>query len=135
MQLMICILGAPNQHKNESPNRCIKTILYIGKNKQNMPNKRQNFSTWRSFCAMPSGRGFMEQCQIPYPYFLSRASRDCIYRGLLKHMPAYFIDGTDMSMVGFDHQKKDERHAAILECNTEQLASSHQVKRYFDLLR
>ncbi len=52
--------------------------------------------------------------------------------GFIKQMLAFFIDGTDMSMVGFDHRKKDEGHAAILECNTGQLASSHQIKRYFE---
>lgn len=36
-----------------------------------------------------------------------------------------------MSMSGFDQRKNDEGHAAVLECGTGQLASSHQVKRYF----
>lgn len=41
------------------------------------------------------------------------------------------MDGTNMSISGFDQSKKDEAYAALLECNTTQLASSHQIKRYF----
>ncbi|HZJ21427.1 MAG TPA: IS1380 family transposase [Pricia sp.] len=51
-------------------------------------------------------------------------------QGFAKQMLAFFIDGTDMSMAGFDQRKDDEGHAAILECGTAQLASSHQIKRY-----
>jgi hypothetical protein len=52
-------------------------------------------------------------------------------QGFIKQMLAFFMDGTDMSMSGFDQRKKDGGHAAVLECGTGQLASSHQVKRYF----
>jgi hypothetical protein len=41
------------------------------------------------------------------------------------------MDGTNMSISGFDQSKKDEAYAALLECNTAQLASSLQIKRYF----
>lgn len=49
----------------------------------------------------------------------------------LKQMFAFFIDGTDMSMSGFDSRKKDEGYAALLENKTDELASSHQIKRFF----
>ena len=49
----------------------------------------------------------------------------------LKQILAFFMDGTNMSISGFDQSKKDEAYAALLECNTTQLASSHQIKRYF----
>ena len=49
----------------------------------------------------------------------------------LKQIFAFFIDGTDMSISSFDAKKKDEGYAAVLENNIGQMASSHQVKRFF----
>jgi hypothetical protein len=49
----------------------------------------------------------------------------------LKQMFALFIDGTDMSISGFDVKKKDEGYAAVLENNIGQMASFHQIKRFF----
>ncbi len=52
----------------------------------------------------------------------------------LKQIIAFFIDGTNMSISGFDQSKSDEGYAALLECKREQMASSHQVKRFFGKL-
>ena len=41
------------------------------------------------------------------------------------------MDGTNMAISGFDQRKADEGYASLLECTTDQLASSHQIKRYF----
>jgi hypothetical protein len=49
----------------------------------------------------------------------------------LKQMFAFFIDGTDMSISSFDRKKKDEGYAALLENHTSEMASSHQIKRFF----
>ena len=49
----------------------------------------------------------------------------------LKQMFAFFMDGTDMSISGFDNKKKDEGYAALLENKTDEMASSHQIKRFF----
>ena len=49
----------------------------------------------------------------------------------VKQIIAFFIDGTNMAISGFDQSKKDEGYACLLECKTDQLASSHQVKRFF----
>jgi len=49
----------------------------------------------------------------------------------LKQMFAFFIDGTDMSISSFDNRKKDEGYTALLENKADQMASSHQVKRFF----
>ncbi len=49
----------------------------------------------------------------------------------LKQMFAYFIDGTDMSISGFDKKKKDKGYASILENTEDDMASSHQIKRMF----
>ena len=52
----------------------------------------------------------------------------------VKQILAFFMDGTNMSISGFDQSKKDQGYAAILECQTTQLASSHQIKRFFSKL-
>jgi hypothetical protein len=52
----------------------------------------------------------------------------------LKQIFAFFIDGTDMSISGFDSRKTDEGYAALLENKTDELASSHQIKRFFSKL-
>lgn len=49
----------------------------------------------------------------------------------LKQMFAFFIDGTDMSIASFDNKRKDEGYAALLENKTDEMASSHQIKRFF----
>ena len=49
----------------------------------------------------------------------------------LKQVFAYFIDGTDMSISGFDSRKADEGYAALLENKLGEMASSHQIKRFF----
>jgi len=49
----------------------------------------------------------------------------------LKQILAFFIDGSDLSMTGFDRRKTDEAYAAILENTPDQMASSHQIKRFF----
>ena len=49
----------------------------------------------------------------------------------LKQMFAYFIDGTDMSISGFDKKKIDKAYASVLENTENDMASSHQIKRIF----
>ena len=49
----------------------------------------------------------------------------------LKQMFAFFIDGTDMSISGFDKKKTDKGYTAILENKEADMASSHQIKRMF----
>lgn len=60
----------------------------------------------------------------------------CSNKGLklqqfLKQMFAFFMDGTNMAISGFDQMKKDEGYAALLENKTDEMASSHQIKRFF----
>jgi len=52
----------------------------------------------------------------------------------MKQMIAFFIDGTDMSISSFDKRKKDEAYAAVLENSPGEMASSHQIKRFFKKL-
>ena len=49
----------------------------------------------------------------------------------VKQIFAFFIDGTDMSISGFDKKKQDVAYAAVLENNPNEMASSHQIKRFF----
>ena len=49
----------------------------------------------------------------------------------IKQMLAFFIDGTDMTMSGFDMKKKDKGYSALLENHATEMASSHQIKRFF----
>lgn len=65
---------------------------------------------------------------------LTQSGKGLQLHEFIKQMLSFFIDGTDMSMAGFDQRKKDEGYAALIECDGEQLASSHQVKRYFGKL-
>lgn len=60
-----------------------------------------------------------------------QSSKGLQLQGFLKQIFAFFMDGTNMAISGFDQSKKDEGYAALLECDTTQLASSHQIKRYF----
>ena len=50
---------------------------------------------------------------------------------IIKQLMAFFADGTDMSISSFDRRKKDEAYAAVLENTPDQMASSHQIKRFF----
>lgn len=49
----------------------------------------------------------------------------------LKQMFAFIIDGTNISLSYFDHLKQDTGYSALLESSNENLASSHQIKRFF----
>lgn len=49
----------------------------------------------------------------------------------LKQMFAFIIDGTNMAISSFDQKKDDEGYTALLENKPEEMASSHQIKRYF----
>ncbi len=52
----------------------------------------------------------------------------------MKLVIAFFIDSADMSIAGFEERKKDESYAAVLENGPEEMASSHQIKRFFKKL-
>lgn len=49
----------------------------------------------------------------------------------IKQMLAFFIDGADMSISGFDRKGKDKGYAALLENHASGMASPHQIKRSF----
>jgi len=54
-------------------------------------------------------------------------------REFLIQLMCFLMDGTNTSISYFDHLKSDEAHASLLEISPAQLASSHQIKRFFRL--
>lgn len=52
----------------------------------------------------------------------------------IKQILAFFIDGTNMSITSFDKRKEDEAYTAVLENEKSDMASSHQIKRFFKKL-
>jgi hypothetical protein len=62
---------------------------------------------------------------------LTKSSKGLQLNQFLKQMFAFCMDGTNTAISYFDQLKTDEGYAALLENNTEELASSHQVKRFF----
>ncbi len=63
--------------------------------------------------------------------FLKTSGKGLTLSQFAKQLLAYFIDGSDMSMASFDRRKPDEGYAAVLENSPEDMASSHQMKRFF----
>ena len=91
-----------------------------------------------------SGRGglsfflrYMDRTNL-YPLLTYFLGKELIagHKGLrleqfLKQMFAFFIDGSNMALSGFDKKQKDKSYAALLENHQGDMASSHQVKRFF----
>lgn len=63
--------------------------------------------------------------------FLKGSAKGLSTLQFIKQVLAYFIDGSDMSMKSFDRRKQDEAYAALLENTPDEMASSHQIKRFF----
>lgn len=51
---------------------------------------------------------------------------------IFKQVICFFIDGTSMHLVYFDHLKKDDGYAGIIETDKKEMASSHTMKRFFN---
>jgi hypothetical protein len=50
---------------------------------------------------------------------------------IFKQVFCFFYDGTSRHLVYFDHLKRDEGSAAVMENSYEEMVGSHQVKRFF----
>ena len=50
---------------------------------------------------------------------------------IFKQIMCFFYDGTSRHLVYFDQLKKDGGYAAVIENSSEEMVSSHQVKRFF----
>jgi len=62
---------------------------------------------------------------------LSRSGKGLQLFQFIKQILAHFIDGTDMSISSFDRKKEDVGYTAVLENKMKDMASSHQIKRFF----
>lgn len=63
--------------------------------------------------------------------FLKTAIKGLSLYQFMKQLLAHFVNGTDLSMTEFDRRKQDDAYAAVLENTPEEMASSHQMKRFF----
>ncbi|MCP4271294.1 MAG: IS1380 family transposase, partial [Gammaproteobacteria bacterium] len=50
---------------------------------------------------------------------------------IFKQIMCFFYDGTSRHLTYFDHLKRDEGYSAIIENSSDEMVSSHQVKRVF----
>jgi len=67
--------------------------------------------------------------------YIKTSSKGLSSYQFIKQMLAHFIDGSDMSMTAFDRRKQDVAYAALLDNRTDDMASSHQIKRFFGKLQ
>jgi len=50
---------------------------------------------------------------------------------LFHQIICFFLDGTNFSLVRFDELKEEDGYAGAIEVDSESMASSHQIKRFF----
>lgn len=62
---------------------------------------------------------------------LTQGNKGLQLKQFLKQIFAFFMDGTNLAISNFDQLKQDEGYAALLENKPVEMASSHQIKRYF----
>ena len=62
---------------------------------------------------------------------ITKSNKGLQLKQFFKQMFAFYMDGTNTSISYFDQLKTDDGYAALLETNREELASSHQIKRFF----
>ena len=66
-----------------------------------------------------------------YLEHIKKSKKGLTLNQFVKQIMAFFIYGTDMTIAGFDRKRNDESYAAVLENTKEDMASSHQMKRFF----
>jgi len=62
---------------------------------------------------------------------LRRSSKGAPIEALFKQILCWFMDKTSRHLTYFDSLNKDEAYSAAIEINSEDMASSHAVKRFF----
>ena len=62
--------------------------------------------------------------------YLKTSSKGLTCLQFIKQVVAFFIDGTDMAMTSFDRRNNDEAYAKLLENTIDEMATSHQIKRF-----
>ena len=74
-----------------------------------------------------------ELSQLIERYFgsLRKSKKGIAILEVFKQLLCFFMDGTSFHLTRFDELAQDEGYAACIESRPEDLASSHQVKRFF----
>lgn len=67
--------------------------------------------------------------------FLRKSSKGLPVEALFKQIICFFVDGTSRHMAHFDRLREDGGYAGVIETVPEKLASSHQMKRFFQAFR
>ncbi|MBF0607876.1 MAG: IS1380 family transposase [Magnetococcales bacterium] len=62
---------------------------------------------------------------------IKKTKKGIAITNMFKQVICWLIDGTCKSLVYFDELKKDEGYASAIETTTEDMATSHQIKRFF----
>ncbi len=78
--------------------------------------------------------GFLMLIEKHFGYLI-RSRKGLGIKQIIKQIVSFIIDGTDMSISSFDAKKEDVGYMAILENDYKEMASSHQIKRFFQKFR
>ena len=134
--LIMCILEVQKQKNNTSPFGCTRLsfmstkITKIGIT----TNKISGRGGLPLFLRYTEQIGLYGLISRNVSSLLTGNNKGLQLQQFVKQIVAFFIDGTNMAISSFDQSKKDEGYACLLECKTDQLASSHQIKRFFGKL-
>ena len=131
--LIMCILVVLNQIKNASPFGCTRLSFMAAKiTKIGITNdKISGRGGLPLFLRYVQQAGFFGLISGIFLSLISKSKKGLQLQQFVKQVLAFFMDGTDMAISGFDKIKNDQGYAALLECETTQMASSHQIKRFF----
>ena len=131
--LIMCILVVQNQIKNASPFGCTRLSFMATKiTKIGITNdKISGRGGLPLFLRYVQQTGFYGLIMGMFFSLISKSKKGLQLQQFVKQMLAFFMDGTNMAISGFDKIKNDQAYAALLECKPTQMASSHQIKRFF----
>ncbi|MDQ7053076.1 MAG: transposase [candidate division KSB1 bacterium] len=74
--------------------------------------------------------GFFKLFETTFSH-LKRSRKGLKLESFIRQILAYFVEGSDLSLLSFDRRKRDQAYAALLGEGPSELASSHQMKRFF----
>ena len=66
--------------------------------------------------------------------FLKKSSKGTPLGSIFRQLLCFFFDSTSLRLVRFDQLKRDEGYAASIETPTDQMLSSHAVKRFLQII-
>jgi len=132
----MCILEVQNKIKNTSPFGCTRLSFMSTKITKiaitdDKITGRGGIPLFLRYVQQTGFYGLIAGCFLS---IISVSKKGIQLQQFVKQILAFFMDGTNMAISGFDQSKEDQGYAAILECKTTHLASSHQVKRFFSKL-